>query len=395
MPPSPDPRAPRAAFRRPGAAPTLSFDPSSVDPLWISGGLLGAGLLFGWILQFLTPVCDRHPGVAVLFAGLNSLFAVATATFAMRQGVRPRAALAGATAVVLGACYVLWAQGAYRATLKGAPGYTLPHEPFTYPVAAKDVALTTADGVNLKATYLGRGSGVGVVLVPGWASDRKGFAIASLAQWLSPRFDVLVLDPRGTGDSGGKQTPDLKAKYDLLAAVAYLNAHGVNQVGVLAERESALPAIVAVSEQKSIRSLALAAPTGHWGEAPVRGSWFQDPGNPLGRLYWRVGAGVRIAGGAGPETAALLPNAKGTPILLLGSKEDPGGLLRQLHLVAPEPRGLRLFPGAGQPVAWEDFQAYYHTVAQWFGLTLSEAESRAVVEPVQPQEEATDSAVIP
>lgn len=377
MPASPASRTPRPESK-------LSLDPASVDPLWISGGLLGAGLLFGWILQFLTPVCDRHPSVAVLFAGLNSLFAVATAFFAMKQGMRPRVALSGATAVVLGACYVLWAQGAYRATLKGAPGYTLPHEPLAYPVGAKDVALTTADGVNLKATYLGRGTGVGVVLVPGWASDRKGFAIASLAQWLAPRFDVLVLDPRGTGDSGGKQTPDLKAKYDLLAAVAYLNAHGVNQVGVLAERESALPAIVAVSEQKSIRSLALAAPTGHWGEAPVRGAWFQDPGNPFGRLYWRIGAGVRIAGGHGPETAELLPKTKGTPILLLGSKEDPGGLLRQLHLVAPEPRGLRLFPGAGQPVAWEDFQSYYHTVAQWFGLTLSEAESRAVVEPVQP-----------
>ncbi|MNL18097.1 hypothetical protein D3C87_1392280 [compost metagenome] len=127
----------------------------------------------------------------------------------------------------------------------------------------------------------------------------------------------------------------------------------------------------------------------------MRGTWFQDPGNVLGRLYWRVGAGVRIAGGHGPETAELLPKAKGTPLLLLGSKEDPGGLLRQLHLVAPEPRGLRLFPGAGQPVAWEDFQAYYHTVAQWFGLTLSEAESRAIVEPVLPQEEASDSVAMP
>ncbi|HEY9898729.1 MAG TPA: alpha/beta hydrolase [Pantanalinema sp.] len=395
MPPFPEPRTPRPSFARPAGEAKLSLDPSSVDPLWISGGLLGAGLLFGWILQFLTPVCDRHPAIAVLLSGLNAVFAVATAVFAMKQGVRARAALGGATAVVLGACYVLWAQGAYRATLKGAPGYTLPHEELAYPISAKEVALTTADGVNLKATYMGRGAGIGVVLVPGWASDRKGFAIASLAQWLAPRFDVLVLDPRGTGDSGGKQTPDLKAKYDLLAAVAFLNARGANQVGVLAERESTLPAIVAVSEQKSIRSLALAAPTGHWGEAPVRGAWFQDPGNMLGRLYWRVGAGVRIAGGHGPETAELLPKAKGTPVLLLGSKEDPGGLLRQLHMVAPEPRGLRLFPGAGQPVAWEDFQAYYHTVAQWFGLTLSEEQSRAVVEPVLPSEEATDSVAMP
>lgn len=394
MPPSPEPRPSRPAFARPGGA-LRALDTSSVDPLWLSGGLLGAGLLFGWILQFPTPVCDRHPELAVLLSGLNSLFAVTTAVLAMRRGVRPRLALGGATAVVLGACAVLWAQGSYRATLDGAPGYTLPHQALAYPPSAKEVSLTAADGVTLKATYLGHGTGIGVVVVPGWASDRKGFAIASLAQWLAPRFDVLVLDPRGTGDSGGRQTPDLKAKYDLLAAVAFLNARGVNQVGVLAERESTLPAILAVSEQKSIRSLALAAPIGHWGEAPLKGAWFQDTGNPIGRLYWRLGAGVRIAGGRGPETAELLPKAKGTPVLLLGSKADPGGLLRQLHMVAPEPRGLRLFPGAGQPVAWEDFQAYYHTVAQWFGLTLSEAESRAVVEPVPLPETATDSVVMP
>ncbi|HEY9855113.1 MAG TPA: hypothetical protein V6D05_05195, partial [Stenomitos sp.] len=114
--------------------------------------------------------------------------------------------------------------------------------------------------------------------------------------------------------------------------------------------------------------------------------------NVFGRLYWRVGAGVRIAGGHGPETAELLTKGSGAPMLLLGSKEDPQGLLRQLNMVAPEPRSLRVFNGPGTPVAWSDFQAYYHTLDQWFSLTLAEPDSKANVMPGATTPEATESA---
>lgn len=368
--------------------PSLTVDEQTFHAL---GGALGASLLLAWVLQFVTPVCDRYPAIAVFLALFNAVLALVTAAAAVQRGYAHKHAYGLAALVALGAVAVLGAQGSYRTTLSGAPGYTLPHQPLSYGPNAKAVTLTTADGVSLAATYLGKGAGVGLVLVPGWASTRDGFAIASLAQWLAPRFDVLVLDQRGTGGSGGRLTPDLKSKYDFLAAVAYLNAHGAAQVGVLAEREAALPALLAASEQGDIRSLALAAPSSRWGEPPLKGSFFQDPSNVFGRLYWRLGAGVRIAGGRGPETAELLTKGSGAPILMLGSKEDPQGLLRQLHAVAPEPRSLRVFAGSGTPVAWSDFQAYYHTLAQWFSLTLAESESRATVMP-GPASDATESA---
>lgn len=393
--PGSDSRAGRAravgSQRRPEAPrpkPALRV-PVVGDPvLYALAGALGFLLLLGWVLQFLTPVCDQHPAIATGLAVLAAGLALATAAVAVQRGYLREIVYPAAALIVVGATAVLWAQASYRSTLGGAPGYTLPHQPLAYGPNAQEITLTTADGVDLRATYLaGKGSGVGVVLVPGWASTRRGFAIASLAQWLAPRFDVLVLDQRGKGGSGGTLTPDLKSKYDFLAAVAYLNAHGVSQVGVLAEREAALPALLALTEQGSIRSLALAAPSARWGEPPLRGGFFQDPSNVFGRLYWRVGAGVRLAGGHGPETAELLGKGSGAPILLLGSKEDPQGLLRQLHLIAPEPRSLRVFNGRGTPVAWSDFQAYFHTLDQWFSLTLAEAESKASVMPGAPAEE--------
>lgn len=394
--PGSDPRTGReravGSQRRPAPSrpKTLRAPSVGVETFYILAGVLVGSLLIAWVLQFLTPVCDRHPAIAAGFAVVNAVLALGTAVLAVQQGYARELAYPLAGVVALGSSWVLWAQASYRSTLSGAPGYTLPHQPLSYGPTAKEVTLTTADGVSLRATYLGRGSGVGLVVVPGWASNRDGFAIASLAQWLAPRFDVLVLDQRGKGGSDGTLAPDLKSKYDFLAAVAYLNAHGVSQVGVLAEREAALPALVAAGEQRSIRSLALAAPSARWGEPPLQASFAQDPSNFFGRLYWRVGAGVRIAGGHGPDTAELLGKGSGAPILLLGSKEDPQGLLRQLHLVAPEPRSLRVFGGPGMPVAWSDFQAYYHTLSQWFSLTLAESESRATVLPGAPAE-ATES----
>ncbi len=400
VPATPDPRAgrgrPVGSQRRPATtrSKALKLPAVGVETMQALAAALGASLLLSWVLQFVTGVCDAYPAIATGLALFNAGLAIATAAAAVQRGYARELAFPLAGVVVLGSCLVLWAQSSYRSSLAGAPGYTVPHQPLSYGPNAKEITLTTADGVNLKATYLGKGAGVGLVLVPGWASERDGFAIASLAQWLAPRFDVLVLDQRGKGGSGGTLTPDLKSKYDFLAAVAYLNAHGASQVGVLAEREAALPALMAAAEQGDIRSLALAAPSGRWGEAPLKASFFRDPSNFFGRLYWRVGAGVRIAGGQGPETAELLTKGSGAPILLLGSKEDPQGLLRQLHLIAPEPRSLRVFAGQGSPVAWSDFQAYYHTLSQWFSLTLAETESRATVLPGAAPE-ATESVVAP
>ncbi|HEY9855327.1 MAG TPA: hypothetical protein V6D05_06280, partial [Stenomitos sp.] len=265
--PGSDPRTSRervvGSQRRPGTSrPKAMRAPAVDDRTFLSlAGALGASLLLAWVLQFLSPVCDEHPLFATGFALVNAGLAVATALVAVQRGYAREMAYPAAAVVLLASGWVLWAQASYRGTLSGAPGYTLPHQRLAYGPGAQEVSLTTTDGVTLRSTYLPGKGGIGLVIAPGWASTREGFAIASLAQWLSPRFDVLVLEERGKGGSGGTLTPDLKSKYDFLAAVAYLNAHGVSQVGVLAEREAALPALVAASEQGNIRSLALAAPS--------------------------------------------------------------------------------------------------------------------------------------
>jgi len=392
LPPPSDPRTMRRAGSiRPSRGRRIALPPEATP---IAFGLWGLGLMIGLLLQLATPFCDHHPGAATWLAGINLALSLVPLAVAIARQEAQDIALAVAALTLLGAGFVWWAGSACQATLDGTPGYDLPHRPTRFDPTTRDVTLVSSDGVTLRGTYLGHGRNQGVILLPGWASTRHGFAIASLAEWLSTRFDVLVLDPRGQGESDGDHRPDLKDRFDLLAAIAYMNGKGAQQIGVLAEREATMAAIAAMSEQHSIKSLALAGPVGHWGEVAPGSPWWQDPTSPLGGLVWRIGSGVRVSGGHGPDTADLLPKAAGAPILLMGSKDDPQGLLRQLHLIAPEPRSLRLFSMPGQPVAWSEYQDYFQTLAQWFQLTLVDQEKPAAPPP-EPEATASEAIALP
>jgi pimeloyl-ACP methyl ester carboxylesterase len=289
------------------------------------------------------------------------------------------AAWIAAALALLFALYVVGAKWSYSRTLGGFEGYALPRHAIAYGPEAREVTLTASDRTRLKATYLGREkgdrpAGKAILIIPGWLSTRHSFSTATLALWFHPEYDVLVIDPRGQGDSGGAQHPNGSARFDILAGVSFLKAQGNEAVGVLAEREGAYAAVLAAGEgRRLIDSLFLASPVAQWGEPSLGGGFWRDPANPLGRLTWRVSAGVRLKGGAGQPLAEVLPRLAGTPVMLSGPQEDPEGLVRQLHLLTPEPRSLRLFTGSGQPVPWKAYHRYYETARQFFGMTLRSA----------------------
>lgn len=290
-----------------------------------------------------------------------------------------RAVAAGLVAVLL--LFALVSKWTYSRTLGGFEGYALPRHPIAYGPEARDVKLTASDRTLLRAKYLGRApgerpAGKAILIVPGWLSTKESFGVATMAQWLHPEFDVLVLDPRGQGGSRGQQHPAGSARFDVLAGLAFLKAQGNVSVGLFAEREGAYAAVLAAGEgappaSRLFDSVFLASPVAHWGEPSLGGGFWRDPMNPLGRLTWRVAADVRLAGGEAQPLAEVLPRLAGTPVMLSGAMEDPEGIVRQLYLVTPEPRSLRLLPGAGKPVAWRSYHRYYEAVRQFFGMTLA------------------------
>ena len=267
-----------------------------------------------------------------------------------------------------------WARGcateAWSSTRSGHPGYTPPHENQALPEGAEMVHLRTTDGVEVVATYLGKNRQGALVLLPGLASTRRGLAIQSVGLWLSQRFDVLIVDPRGNGQSGGTFDTRMSASLDVLAACAWLQGKNHATIGVVAEQETALAAVHAAVEQRSFQALALVAPTATSGETRIGPGPWLDGKNPWSQSLLAWGGGPRTSG---HDTLNLVDEVRklpALPTLWVGSKRVDGDFIRQAYMLAPDPRSLRLYPNAGSPVAWSDYPVHVQTLGQWFELCL-------------------------
>lgn len=372
-PPARAPRSPALADARRRFDALAALASPVLSPAALAAALtLATALLVATLLQFATPLFEDKPALAYLTSAVIAALALALGglVVARRRFERgPIVILAGAALAFVVAAAAASAKLQWQRGLAGNPYYTLPAHATPFPRDATNVDLRTADGVALRGTHLGGRRPYGVVIVPGWRTNRDGFAIATLATWLANDLDVLVIDPRGQGDSGGAKSPDGADRLDVLAAVSYLRAQGHERVGVLAEQDAAVAAALAAADHQGIDALALIGPSLRWGES-LGPSW--DPRGLPGRLYWRIAAGLRLAGGpAAPAPLELVKSLAPVPVLVAGSKGDPGSAIDTLHLAASEPKSLILVGGEGRPVAWSHYAAYYQAVSQWLALTLA------------------------
>lgn len=324
-------------------------------------------------LQFFTGLFETWPALGTLAAAGELLLGAGVALQGLREARAARRLLhlaAGCT-VAIAAGWILQAKISYPGTLLSHPRYTAPHMPFPYGEGARLVRLTCADGVGIDGMYLAGRQTSAIILYPGWIGGKDGLAISSLARWLSPHFQVLVLDPRGSGGSGGFQRGAGDGKLDISAAAAFLHDKGATRIGVLAEGDGSLAAALAAAEDPAINALLLAGPTATWGEARPGDSGWDDPRSAFGRIYWRVAAGIRLARASGPALADVLPKVAPRPLLIVSHPGEAARTAEKLFLAASEPRGLRLLPGSGRPLDWGAYPAYLGAVRDWFRLVLA------------------------
>ena len=87
-----------------------------------------------------------------------------------------------------------------------------------------DVAFDTSDGVTLRGWFTPSRNGAGVVVVPGSGSNRTG-ADPQARELADEGYAVLVYDPRGHGESGGRAMEyGWAGDLDVTAAVDFLSA---------------------------------------------------------------------------------------------------------------------------------------------------------------------------
>ena len=193
-----------------------------------------------------------------------------------------------------------------------------------------DVRLRSADGTALVASYLfGPSDACGaVVLAHGFAASRIKPAYARLAEALSERVDVLSLDLRGHGASGGRSTLGDREHLDVAAATAWLRAWGQDRI-VLVGASMGGTAVLHAASRAVVAAgvVTISAP-----------AWFRSP-PPLGPMValdrlWRSPvrrAGLRAALGvrlAGPEAWGPPPHpvemaaSIGVPLLAVHGVDD-------------------------------------------------------------------------
>ncbi|MBI3965971.1 MAG: alpha/beta fold hydrolase [Chloroflexi bacterium] len=127
----------------------------------------------------------------------------------------------------------------------------LPHESYE---------LDCGDGVRLHGWLLRANQATGtIVLCHGHGSNRSG--VLAFAHFLVRELNVLALDLRGHGESGGKGTSLGHLEADDVARVARdLEARGLGPVGVLGYSMGAATAIVAAAREPLIRAVVADSP---------------------------------------------------------------------------------------------------------------------------------------
>lgn len=195
---------------------------------------------------------------------------------------------------------------------------------------AREVTLTTADGLELAAWFLGAGP-TGVVVLPGNAGNRAGRA--PLARALADRgLSVLLVDYRGYGGNPGKPTAeglldDARAAADWLEAqpaidgTVYLGESLGTGVAVALAVERPPAALVLRSPFPSLAAVARV----HYGPVP---DWLLRDRFPSAERIRRLE----------------------TPVLVVAGTADriiPPELSRELHAAAGSPKRLVEVEGAG------------------------------------------------
>ena len=90
----------------------------------------------------------------------------------------------------------------------------------------KEVEFETDDGVKLRADYYAEKGGDSVVIIaPGWCMTKNSRSFREIADTFAQEFDVLSIDFRGHGKSGGFYTFGAKETKDMDAAVEFCSKY--------------------------------------------------------------------------------------------------------------------------------------------------------------------------
>ena len=94
----------------------------------------------------------------------------------------------------------------------------------------KTCSLITKDKVNIAINHYNNGHEEVVIVAPGWCMTKDSNAFTKIAEFFAEYFDVISLDFRGHGESGGMFTFTAKEIMDIDAVVRYARKNNYKKI---------------------------------------------------------------------------------------------------------------------------------------------------------------------
>ena len=248
----------------------------------------------------------------------------------------------------------------------------------------RHLALTAVDGIALSAWWFhDPAARASVIVCHGHGGNKASGLWVGAA--LFPRFNVLLLDLRGHGQSGGERTSvGFLERLDILAAVAWLDEQvGRAPIGVLGISMGGATAILAAAETSRIAAVVADSPFARL-RSPVHAAicrrGYPRAVSPL--LTWSVCTiaswQVRVRGGLDPID--VVHRIAPRPLFIIHGEADwliPVENAHDLYRRAGEPKELWVVPGVDHAcVPQAEPRVYSERVAAFFERWLLVEPSR-------------------
>jgi pimeloyl-ACP methyl ester carboxylesterase len=233
--------------------------------------------------------------------------------------------------------------------------------PADFGLRSETVSFDSTDGIPLKAWWLPASDRPrGAVIIAHGIDHTRQVMLPRAAFLVRGGYDVLAMDLRGHGESGGSiVSPGLLEARDILGALRYLRSRGDSEpVAVLGVSYGAVASLIAAAESSEIAAVIAdgAYPTGkdvsedisrHYLHHPRTNFWLRAlfvassfPGVARATaLAYYFRSGIYL----GPELLSVIPSASRirVPVLLISGERDwivPTDKARQILSVIPDNR---------------------------------------------------------
>lgn len=213
-----------------------------------------------------------------------------------------------------------------------------------------------------------------IVIAPGFFQSKETGTFRRIERDLLESFDVISLDFRGHGKSGGLCTFSAKEPEDLKAVMDYAKERYA-RVGVLGFSYGGTAAILQQAKYRNADSIVCVSSP--MASREVEFQWWRSRSLSLGWRGLERGAGARIGFPFLKKTNAVdvVEKIAPTPIFFIHGDEDPTVFPRHsetMHARAGHPKKLLILPRASHA---EDIYRRYpepfiRLVTDWFRETL-------------------------